>query len=80
MLAASVALKERHMLERSNCLLIPRCLPVPKSQKIVNLALSPAMILSREGIDAGVDADVADKEIWSLHKVIRQFARTNNMQ
>jgi hypothetical protein len=47
---------------------------------IVNLALSPAMILSREGIDAGVDADVADKEIGSLHKVIRQFARTNNMQ
>jgi hypothetical protein len=69
MLAASVALKERHMLERSNCLLIPRCLPVPKSQKIVNLALSPAMILIRDRLDVGIDADVTNKKFRALDKV-----------
>jgi len=58
-------------LERPSCFLIPRreCLTVPKSQKIVNLALSPAMILSRERIDAGIDTDVTDKEIGALYKV-----------
>jgi hypothetical protein len=58
-------------LERPSCFLISRrrCPPVPKSQKIVNLALSPAMILSRERIDAGIDADVANKEIRTLDKV-----------
>jgi hypothetical protein len=58
-------------LERPRCFLIPRreCPPVSKSQKIVNLALSPAMILSRERIDAGIDADVTNKEIRALDKV-----------
>jgi hypothetical protein len=37
------------------------CSPVPKSQKIIDLALSPAVILGGERIDAGVDADVANK-------------------
>ena len=45
------------------------CTPVTKSQKIVNLALSPAMILSRERIDAGIDANVTNKEIRALDEV-----------
>jgi hypothetical protein len=51
--------------------LIPRreCPSVPKSQKIVDLALSPAMILDRECIDAGIDANIANKEIGTLDKV-----------
>jgi hypothetical protein len=57
--------------ERPDCFLIPRreCPPVPKSQKIVDLALSPAMILGRERIDAGIDADVANKEFRTLDEV-----------
>jgi hypothetical protein len=57
--------------ERPDCFLIPRreCPPVPKSQKIVDLALSPAMILGRERIDAGIDADVANKEFRALDEV-----------
>jgi hypothetical protein len=53
------------------CHLILRreCLPVPKSQKIINLALSPAMILRRERIDAGIDADVTDKEFRAFDEV-----------
>jgi len=43
--------------------------PVPKSQKIIDLALSPAVILGRERIDAGIDADVANKQIRTLDKV-----------
>ena len=51
--------------------LIPRrkCPSVPKSQKIVDLALSPAMILGRERIDAGIDTDVANKELRTLDQV-----------
>ena len=58
-------------LERPSCFLIPRreCLTVPKSQKIVNLALSPAMVLSRERIDTGVDADVTNKKVRALDKM-----------
>jgi hypothetical protein len=32
-----------------------QCSPVPKSQKIIDLALSPIVILGRERIDAGID-------------------------
>jgi hypothetical protein len=46
-----------------------QCSPVPKSQKIIDLALSPAVILGRERIDAGIDADVANKQIRILDKV-----------
>jgi hypothetical protein len=51
--------------------LIPRreCPAVPKSQKIINLALSPAVILGRERVDAGIDAYVANREIRALDKV-----------
>ena len=51
--------------------LTPRsgCPPILKSQKIVNLALSPAMIFGRERIDAGIDADVANEELRALDKV-----------
>jgi hypothetical protein len=62
----------RHLgLKRPGCSLISRreCLSVPKSQKIINLALSPAMVLSRERIDTGIDADVTNKEIGALDKV-----------
>jgi len=54
-----------------SCFLIPRrkCPPVPKSQKIINLALSPSVILGRERIDACIDTDVANKEIRALDKV-----------
>jgi hypothetical protein len=44
-------------------------LPVSKPQKIIDLALSPAMILDRERIDASIDADVANKELRALDKV-----------
>jgi hypothetical protein len=43
--------------------------PVSKPQKIVDLALSPAMILDCECIDASIDADVANKELRALDKV-----------
>jgi hypothetical protein len=45
------------------CFLIPsrECPLVSKPQKIVDLALSPAMILGRERIDASIDADIANK-------------------
>jgi hypothetical protein len=53
--------------------LIPRSegppVAVPKPQKIIDLALSPAMILGRERIDTSIDADVANKEIRTLDKV-----------
>jgi hypothetical protein len=57
--------------ERLGCLLTPRRKrpPVSKPQKIVDLALSPAMILGRERIDASIDADVANKEFRALDKV-----------
>jgi hypothetical protein len=57
--------------ERQGCLLIPsrECLPVSKPQKIVDLALSPAMILGCKRIDASIDADVANKEVRALDKV-----------
>ena len=42
---------------------------VPKPQKIVDLTLSPAMIFSCERINAGIDADVANKEIRTLDKM-----------
>jgi hypothetical protein len=45
------------------------CLSVPEPQKIVDLALSPAMILDREGIDTGIDANIANKEIRALDKM-----------
>jgi hypothetical protein len=45
------------------------CSPVPKSQKIIDLSLSPAVILGRERIDAGIDADVANKQIRTLDKM-----------
>jgi len=45
------------------------CLPVPKPQKVVDLAFPPAMILRRERIDAGIDADVANKKLRTLDKV-----------
>jgi hypothetical protein len=52
-------------------LLIPRRgrPPVSQPQKVVDLALSPAMILDRERIDASIDADVANKELRTLDKV-----------
>ena len=54
---------------------------VPKPQKIVDLTLSPAMIFSCERINAGIDADVANKEIRTLDKmgylVIRSLAENN---
>jgi len=40
-----------------------------KHQKIVNLALPKATILRCQRIDAGIDADVTDKEIRTLDKV-----------
>jgi hypothetical protein len=43
--------------------------PVPKSQKVIDLALSPACVLGCKGIDAGIDADVADKKLWALNQV-----------
>jgi len=43
--------------------------PVPQPQKIINLALSPAVILSRERIDASINANVANEEIRALDKV-----------
>ena len=59
------------VFDRPSRFLIPRreCPPVPKSQKIINLALSPAVILGRERIDAGIDADVTNKEIRALDEV-----------
>jgi hypothetical protein len=36
------------------------CPPTSKPQKVVDLALSPAMILGRERIDASIDADVTN--------------------
>jgi hypothetical protein len=59
------------LVPSDHCFLIPRreCPPVPKSQKIINLALSPAVILGRERIDAGIDTDVTNKEIRALDKV-----------
>jgi hypothetical protein len=45
------------------------CLPVPKPQKVVDLAFPPAMILRRERIDAGIDADVANIKLRTLDKV-----------
>jgi len=36
------------------------CPPTSKPQKVVDLALSPAMILARERIDASIDADVTN--------------------
>jgi hypothetical protein len=45
------------------------CLPVPKPQKVVDLAFPPAMILRRERINAGVDADVANIKLRTLDKV-----------
>jgi hypothetical protein len=57
--------------ERTGFFLTPRREhpTVSKSQKIVDLALSPAMILRRERIDASIDADVANKEVRALDKV-----------
>jgi len=43
--------------------------PVPKPQKILDLAFPPAMILGRERIDTGIDADVANIELRTLDKV-----------
>jgi hypothetical protein len=40
-----------------------------KPQQVVDLALSPAMILGRKRIDASIDADVANKELRALDKV-----------
>jgi hypothetical protein len=45
------------------------CLPVSKPQKIVDLALSPAVILGCESVDASIDADIANKELRALDKV-----------
>ena len=58
------------VFDRPSRFLIPRreCPPVPKSQKIINLALSPS-VLGRERIDAGIDADVTNEEIRALDKV-----------
>ena len=47
----------------------PKCPSVPKSKEIIYLALSPAVVLSRERIDTGIDADVANKEIRALDEV-----------
>jgi hypothetical protein len=51
--------------------LIPHrgCPPVSQPQKIVDLALSPAMILGRQRIDASIHADVANQELRALDKV-----------
>jgi hypothetical protein len=43
--------------------------PIPETQKIVDLPLTPAMILGSERIDTSIDADVANKEIRTLNKV-----------
>jgi hypothetical protein len=53
------------------CFLIFRrkCLSASKPQKIVDLALSPAVILGRKRIDASIDADVANQEFRALDKV-----------
>jgi hypothetical protein len=58
-------------VQAARCSLTPRreCPPVTKSQKIINLALSPAMVLGRERIDAGIDANVTNKEIRALDEV-----------
>src|SRR5882724_872597 len=45
------------------------CPAAPESQQIVDLALSPAVILDGEGIYAGIYANVANKEIRSLDKM-----------
>ena len=45
------------------------CPPTSKSQKVVDLALSPAMILGRERIDASIDTDVTNQELGALDKV-----------
>jgi hypothetical protein len=54
-----------------SCFLIPRrkCPPVPKPHKVVNLALSPTVILGRKRIDAGIDTNIANKEIRALDKM-----------
>jgi hypothetical protein len=43
--------------------------PVSKPQQIVDLALSPALILGRQRIDASIDANVANQELRALDKV-----------
>jgi hypothetical protein len=43
--------------------------PVPKPQKIADLAFPPAMILGRERIGTGIDANIADIELSTLNKV-----------
>jgi hypothetical protein len=45
------------------------CPPLTKSQKIINLALSPAMVLGRERVDACIDANVTNKEFRALDEV-----------
>ena len=44
-------------------------MPVPKPQEVVDLTFPPAVILRRECIDAGIDADVADIKLRTLDKV-----------
>ena len=75
----------RLRLDRPGCFPIPRreCPPVPKSQKIINLALSPAVILGRARIDAGIDADVenqGDQGLGPGELPDQRFARRNNMR
>jgi hypothetical protein len=42
---------------------------VSKPQQVVDLALSPAVILGRERIDAGIYADVANEQLRALDHV-----------
>jgi hypothetical protein len=71
-MASSFAAPNGHFgPERLGCFLTSRRErpPVSKPQKIVDLALSPAMILGRERIDASIDADVANKQLRALDEV-----------
>jgi hypothetical protein len=73
LVSGSPAVRRDHDDVRSCCLGFLTPLrerpPVSKPQKVVDLALSPAMILGRKRIDTSVDADVANKELRALDKV-----------
>jgi hypothetical protein len=43
--------------------------PVPEPHQVIDLPLPPTVVLDRERIDAGIDANVADEEIGALYQV-----------
>jgi hypothetical protein len=42
---------------------------MPESQEIVDLPLSPTLVLGRERVDAGIDTDVANEKRRALDKM-----------